>query len=99
AKHAPSRAQPGFWEQLERVMAADSHRGIQMAEAVILRSIKASHFYLPLAELAPSLRMALDSKESATKQIAVRLIHALGEAGAIDFRDLLSPGLDEAGGH
>ncbi len=77
------------WEALPAFVALDPVRTVQMVEAMVSAILGGEYPYVHFDEVAPVLRLILDSGDQSARKRAILVINRLGEAGWSEFRRLL----------
>lgn len=78
-----------IWERLARMVAVDVRQAVEVAVLVIEGELRGDYPYFNFEEVAPILRIGLASEDNDTRDLAVRVIHRLGERGFEQFGGLL----------
>jgi hypothetical protein len=78
-----------LWHRLARMAAVDAHQATETAVLVIEAELRGDYPHFNYDELAPALRIGLASEGAATRELALRAIHTLGERGFEQFGKLI----------
>lgn len=61
----------------------------ELAELLAQAELASEYPFFPSEAVRPVLEQALGASDKATRERAIRLVNALGEAGFVEFRGLL----------
>ncbi|MHB1169447.1 MAG: hypothetical protein ACYC28_09225, partial [Longimicrobiales bacterium] len=86
-----------LWQRVARMAAVDVHQAVETAMLVIEAELRGDYPHFNFDELAPVLRIGLASEDAATRQLALRAVHTLGERGFEQFGILIQEQRDELG--
>jgi hypothetical protein len=84
-----------LWQRVARMAAVDVHQATETAVLVVEAELRGDYPHFNFDELAPVLRIGLASEDAATRELALRTIHTLGERGFEQFGTLIQGQEDE----
>jgi hypothetical protein len=79
------------WERLIALANVDLDGTFALAERIVAAELRSDHPFIPIDQVKPLLKAALNSGKTETQQRARRLVNRIGERGFTNLSDLLGP--------
>lgn len=78
-----------LWDRLPALTEAEPALAAEMIHLLIGWELRSDHIYLPQPSVNSCLRALLESNSEEVRDRTIRLVHRLGEAGEVGFRELI----------
>lgn len=80
-----------LWERLTQLAETETAGAYEITERLVNKTLSNDYPHLPYRDVAPVLRLALNSNSKDIEERATRLIHTLGDRGMFEYGELLRP--------